>query len=336
MALYSAFGFNTTFVGVLGDGFVPKAEVGFHSKTNNSKLPHVMDKIITMEHPGLFLNLIFHDVSCSGDDLALCAGFERGQWRNDQLADHVMEWLPEFALNYSELNEISHANALRMTKKAAKIVYQTEKYGLRGEFGEILLHIAIRQVYETLPAVSKVYYKSAVNETVKGFDAVHVVKSGDELELWIGETKFYENLTKAIYDVSKEIIDHLETDYLRSEFILIKNKIDPNWPEAEKLERLLHENTSLDEVFKRVCIPILLTYDSDTVSNSQACDDDYKKNIKAELSASFGNLRKKISSEYKNKFSQDFTLTTHVILIPLKEKKKLIAALDARLKALQI
>ncbi len=170
-----------------------------------------------MEHPDAFLNVILHEIGDIGDDLALCAGFERGKWRNDQLADHIMEWLPEFALDYSELSEISHANALKMTKKAAKIVYQTEKYGMRGEFGEVLLHIAIRQVYETLPAVSKIYYKSAVNETVKGFDAVHVVKRGDDLELWIGETKFYEKLSKAIYDVSKEIIDHLETDYLRSE-----------------------------------------------------------------------------------------------------------------------
>lgn len=289
-----------------------------------------------MEHPDSFLNVIFHEAGDSGDDLALCAGFERGNWRNDQLADHVMEWLPEFALGHSELNEINHTNALRMTRKAAKIVYQTEKYGLRGEFGEILLHIAIRQIYETIPAVSKVYYKSSVNETVKGFDAVHVVKRDDDLELWIGETKFYENLTKAIYDVSKEIIDHLETDYLRSEFILIKNKIDPNWPEAEKLKKLLHENTSLDDVFKRVCIPILLTYDSNAVGESKASDSKYKENIKTELIVSYENLRNKLSSEYKNKFSQDFPLTAHVILIPLKEKKKLIAALDNRLKALQI
>lgn len=289
-----------------------------------------------MEHPDAFLNVIFHKIDDTGDDMALCAGFERGLWRNDQLADHVMEWLPEFVLDYSELSEISHANALRMTKKAAKIVYQTKKYGLRGEFGEVLLHIAIRQVYETLPAISKIYYKSAVNETVKGFDAVHIVKRGDDIELWIGETKFYEDLTKAIYDVSKEIIDHLETDYLRSEFILIKNKIDPNWPEAEKLNNLLHENTSLDEVFERVCIPILLTYNSDVVDSSHLCNEEYKENIKNEITKSYVNLRSKLGSEYENKFPQKFPLTAHVILIPLKDKKKLIAALDARLRALQI
>lgn len=268
--------------------------------------------------------------------MALCAGFERGQWRNEQLADHMMEWLPEFALEYSELNEIGHANALRMTKKAAKIVYQTEKYGLRGEFGELLLHIAIRQVYETLPAVSKIYYKSAVNETVKGFDAVHVVRKDNDLELWIGETKFYENITRAIYDVSKEIIDHLETDYLRSEFILIKNKIDLSWPEAEKLKKLLHENTSLDEVFNKACIPILLTYDSDVVGFSGEYNDEYRERIRNELINAYVRLRDKIDSGYKDRFTQDFPLTAHVILVPLKEKKKLIAALDQRLKALQI
>lgn len=289
-----------------------------------------------MDHPDNFLNLLFHDCTTLGDDLVLCAGFERGEWRNDQLADHVMEWLPEFALSYSELNEISHHNALRMTKKAAKIVYQTEKYGSRGEFGEILLHIAIRQVYTTIPAVSKIYYKSTVNETVKGFDSVHVVRKDDGLELWIGETKFYNNVTKAIYDVSKEIIDHLETDYLKSEFILIKNKIDPEWPEADALKDLLHENISLDEVFEQICIPVLLTYDSSVVKNSTSSDQEYKDNIREEVTKAYSDMRDKLAVQYKEHFGVAFPLTVHVILIPLKEKKVLVKSLDAKLKALQI
>jgi hypothetical protein len=289
-----------------------------------------------MNHPDDFLNLIFHKVDNLGDDLALCAGFERGKWRNDQFADHVMEWLPEFALNYSELNEIGHHNAIRMTKKAARIVYQTEKYGLRGEFGEILLHIAIRQIYQTIPAVSKIYYKSAVNETVKGFDAVHVVRKNDNLELWIGETKFYKGITRAISDVSKEIVDHLRTDYLRSEFILIKNKIDPSWPEASALKELLKENVSLDKVFKRACIPVLLTYNSAAVQGSSKDDSDYIDNIRNEMSNAYIKMRKKLNEEYEACFSETLPITVHVILIPLNEKKELLAALNTRLKALQV
>lgn len=33
-----------------------------------------------MEHPDAFLNVIFHEIGDAGDDMALCAGFERGQW----------------------------------------------------------------------------------------------------------------------------------------------------------------------------------------------------------------------------------------------------------------
>ena len=289
-----------------------------------------------MDHPDIFLDLIFYESADEGDDLALCAGFERGEWRNNQFADHLMEWLPEFALSHSELNEIGHHNALKILKKAARIVYQTEKYGSRGEFGELLLHIAIRQIYKTLPAINKIYYKSAVNETVKGFDAVHVVKKGDDLELWIGETKFYNNITKAIYDVSKEIVDHLDTDYLKSEFILIRNKIDASWPEANKLKQLLHENNSLDNVFSRACIPVLLTYDSEVVGKTKKSNEDYKTTIRNEINKSFTSMRKKLYDAYNERFSEALPLIVHVILIPLKEKTKLTFALNERLKALQI
>ncbi|MNG10074.1 hypothetical protein D3C84_935240 [compost metagenome] len=85
-----------------------------------------------------------------------------------------------------------------------------------------------------------------------------------------------------------------------------------------------------------MCIPILLTYDSSVVGKSHVCNEEYKENIKAELITSYESLRKKLSAEYKNKFSQEFPLTAHVVLVPLKEKKKLIAALDTRLKALQV
>jgi hypothetical protein len=38
---------------------------------------------------------------------------------------------------------------------------------------------------------------------------------------------------------------------------------------------------------------------------------------------------------YKARFNETLPITVHVILIPLKEKKPLTDALDARLKAMQ-
>lgn len=188
------------------------------------------------------------------DVTGLCVGYELGRWRVEQLAKHIMEWLPEFALTYSELEGINSGNMVALMRDAAKKVYATEKFHNRGEFGELFLHAAMRQIFGSLPAISKIFYKSSRNDTVKGFDAVHVVNSGSRLELWLGEAKFYDDITRAIRDVVAELQAHTQRNYLRDEFILIAGKIDPRWPHATELQQLLSPNTSLDDVFDRVCI----------------------------------------------------------------------------------
>lgn len=288
-----------------------------------------------MNQPDNFFSVIFHESKNTGQDIALCAGYESGSWRNDQLADHAMEWLPEFALTYSELISIDHSNAIRMARKAARLVYQTGKYGNRGEFGELFLHIAIRQVFDTIPAVSKIYYKSAINETVKGFDAVHVVRGTAGLELWIGETKFYSAVSRAITDVCKEIIDHLRIDYLKNEFLLIQNKLDSSWPEEKELRSLLNPNVSLDTIFTRVCVPVLLTYESKAVSGNSKTDTKYLDEVKEEIERAYLKLRTDLGASYKATYGSDLPVTVHVILIPLAGKKTLVTTLDKRLKALQ-
>jgi len=204
--------------------------------------------------PDPFLTVRVHNLDLQPSLSGLCAGYERGQWRAQQLADHVMDWLPEFALTASECATLGHQNATKLIRRAAQRVYDSEKFRNRGEFGEVLLHAAIRQIFGSLPAVSKIYYKSASNDTVKGFDAVHVVGPPEDLELWLGEAKFHNDVSRAIRDVASELQKHLETDYLRGEFVLIINKIDPRWPHADVLRKLLQPEVSLDEVFKRVCI----------------------------------------------------------------------------------
>jgi hypothetical protein len=130
-----------------------------------------------LSQPEPFLNLAVHDLGSAPTFSGLDVGYEAGAWPGQRLAEHVLEWLPEFALRWSELVDISHANAVKRIRKAARRVYTTDKFHRRGEFGELFLHICLRQTFDTLPAVCKIYYKTANNDTVKGFDAVHVVAS---------------------------------------------------------------------------------------------------------------------------------------------------------------
>lgn len=284
----------------------------------------------TLPKPAPFLTVRSHRVDLSPTLCGLCVGYENGDWRTGGLADHIVEWLPEFALAPAEWRAMQHANAVEMIRRAAQTVYQTEKFKNRGEFGELFLHAAVRQIHDSLPAISKIYYKTATNDTVKGFDAVHVVGPPDDMELWLGEAKFYDNINRAIRDVTSELFTHLGTDYLRTEFILITNKIDGTWPHSEQLKKLLSANTSLDEVFKRACIPILLTYNSECVGNYQRCSPEYVAAFEEEMTKHYQAFVNSVSQQ-----SLPAEVRIHLFLMPLYQKAMLVKALDGKLKAWQ-
>jgi hypothetical protein len=241
------------------------------------------------------------------------------------MATYLFEWLPEFALKYSELEDLNSATAMRLLRRAAKTVFTTPKYQKRGEFGELLLHALIREVFDSQPAISKIYYKSSTNDTVKGFDAVHVVESGDELELWLGEVKFYKDLSDAIRDITAELKAHTDQDYLRKEFILIESKIDSRWKHADALRRLISQRTSLDAVFKRTCIPVLLTYESTCINQHTMTSDKFIGALKQEFEAGYKRFA-------NSKLPQ---IRIHLFLVPLHEKNVLVKTLQEKLEGLQ-
>jgi hypothetical protein len=275
------------------------------------------------ERPAEFLVVRVHNLDIVPSLSGLCVGYERAEWRTIQLADHVMEWLPEFALSATECDTLRTANAAQLLRNAARRVYASAKFQNRGEFGELFLHIAIRQVFNSLPAVSKIFYKSALNDTVKGFDAVHVVGPPEDLELWLGEAKFYNDIKRAIADVSEDLKRHSATDYLRTEFALLVNKIDSKWPHAEALRRLLQPEVSLDSVFTRTCIPVLLTYDSPCLGAHTKCDAEYAKAFEQEIAMNYAAFAA---------VGLPTELRIHLFLLPLWQKAILIEALDTKLK----
>ncbi len=272
------------------------------------------------------LEAIVHDLTDHRSATGLCAGFELKEWRTKLLADYLVESLPDFCLTYSEYKRIDHDSAVSLIRQAARAVYKTRKFKKRGEFGELLLHVVLKSVMNTLPAVSKIYYKDAVNDTVKGFDAVHVVANDQGLELWLGEVKFYSDIGSAIRDVSKELEEHLQADYLKSEFLAIVNKIDAAWPHADELKKLLDEKTSLDQVFKAFCIPVLLTYDGPTTAKYDESSDAYKEDLVQEIA----DIRKRFEDR-----NPSIPHRIHLFLLPLKTKEALLTALDEKLRTWQ-
>jgi len=237
-----------------------------------------------------------------------------------------MEWLPEFCLSFSEHESIKGTNAVSQLRAAAHTVYDTDKYDRRGEFGELLLHTMLRETQKTQLAISKIFFKDAVNNTVKGFDAIHVIDTPQGLELWLGEVKFYKDIGKAIADVVAELEVHFKDDYLKREFLLITRKLDPAWSGTLKLKELLHRNTSLDKIVSAIVVPVLLTYESATTqAYKQACAK-YTQRLAAELAQLHGRFKK------ANTVTR---VRVELFLFPMSCKADLLDQLHKRLIAAQ-
>lgn len=281
------------------------------------------------QHPASaspFLEVRVRDLATEPTLRGLCVGYENGKWRESEFARHVIEWLPEFALDVKEREDIGHHNCIRLAAKAAQSIYSSDKYKSRGEFGEVLLHLILRQECKSTPAISKLYFKSASNDTVKGFDAVHVVGSSPNLELWLGEVKFYKNIATAIRSVAAELHEHVSAGYLRKEFLWIGNKLNPQDAHSAAIHRLLDRNNSLDKIFRRLCFPVLLTYESFCIAKHASATAAYQAAFEAEvrthyLSFCARGLPKKIR--------------IHLFLLPIKSKDSLTKELHLRLKKCQ-
>ncbi|WP_273652245.1 HamA C-terminal domain-containing protein [Cellulomonas fimi] len=268
--------------------------------------------------------------------LGVCAGFEDGAWRHRQLSYDLVQWATDWILSADELEEFSSTNHLDLFNKALSRVYETIDYKRRGEVGELLLHIILRTFLKSERLITRIYFKDAANDTVKGFDAVHVVESGQEddgtssLELWLGEAKFYTDSRSAMAEIYEELRVHLQRDYLRYEFAAISDKIPRAYPHRDEIRALLARKTSLDAAFRRVVIPVFITYDSDVTGKHGESSQVYLQEIEAELAQEWETFKRRYSS-----WTLPRTVRAHLFLLPMATKQTLVDAFDGRLKAWQ-
>jgi hypothetical protein len=261
----------------------------------------------------------------------MCAGYDAKRWRAEDLAEHLCSWFPEWALRWGEWKHLEPGTMMEMARRAARKVYTTENYKGRGEFGELMLHAVIRHEFDTDPAISKIYFKDAPNDVVKGFDCVHVSQREDgKLDLWLGEAKFYTSVAKAVTSAVEDLRDHLDHDWLRSEFTLVCDKLDDEFPLGEQIRDMLRSERTLDDIFESVRIPVLLAYDSNTVKNHEEVCAAYKTELEAEAVKVRDDLVAKLGNTPPPR-----EVSLELIVLPVEDKGILIGLLDQKLREWQ-
>lgn len=253
-------------------------------------------------------------------------GFDQNRFRLKPLVDVITSVIPEFAMGYYKGPTIPFPNLVPILREAARRVYTTDKYKSRGEFGELILHLLLRDFCGSTPLISKIYFKDTDNATVHGFDGVHIVINDNEKQLWLGESKLYEDGKAGVRDLANDLKIHLEADYLRREFNLISPKLPDTFPEVEYWRDLLHEHTRLDEILDKVCIPMVCTYTSKLFSEHTDNTMEYLADFEAECQ-----VLKDTFEGRKIETDVDVLL----MLLPIESKTDLVNKLDERLRHMQ-
>lgn len=163
----------------------------------------------------------------------------------NEFANSIMNAIPEYVFAQYENPDIPQNDAVEKIRQAAKSIYRINDFEImrkwylandetaqkdiekmsaysRGEFGEILLHLLLREFKGTIPLVSKVYFKDSAGVPAHGFDAVHI--SPNEKILWLGESKLYTAATDGLGALVKDLSEHFTRDFLDEQFIIIKKK----------------------------------------------------------------------------------------------------------------
>jgi hypothetical protein len=254
-----------------------------------------------------------------------CAGFELEAWRCNALADHLMEWIADYALQEDEL-KVSHTNMYVRLREAAVRVYTSSNYEARGEIGEILLHAICRQFFNTIPIAPRVFYLSSSNEMVKSFDMVHVrYLPSSEFEIWLGEAKFYKSTQDALTAAVKSITAHIDQGFLQNEKLILGPQISKGVEHHKEIRELLSIQTSLDKLFQTAVFPVCIAGDSAAAASHKTSSLAYQKMVAKETGA----LEKRLIASGLN---QKIRLV--LIYVPLGSKDALAERFDKRLKGL--
>jgi hypothetical protein len=261
----------------------------------------------------------------------LGVGFDLRTWRAEALARHIIEWIPDFALRGMSPEAPGFGRMVERLQRGLQATFGDKKD--LSPAAEVLLHAVCRELYGSSTVVNKVVFKTADNDTYKGFDAVHTVHATDgTLELWLGEAKFFAKIKDALRSIAQDLEAHLSEAYLRNEFAIVAEKIDPEHPHAEDLQSLMHPNRRIDDVFPRIVIPAFVTYDSAATTDHDKMCPEYIAALLEEAREGQSDLINRIRAIKDRQAAvgdpmADFPLEVRLFLLPMAGKAELVIEL---------
>ena len=266
--------------------------------------------------------------------LSVVNGFEDGKWREDLFSQFVMNNIAQTGLSAEERENICTVDPYtQITRSIKNLRLVDSENGQGSEIAEIVLYGIMRYHYHALPVVPKIFYKQNSNDNAKGADSVHVVIDEDNMDftLWFGEAKFFNDITDdRLYNPISSVFEMLSTEKIKKENSIITNIKDLEYvidnPDIrKKVKEVLCHDASIDEVKKRLHIPIMLLHECNITQGATELSHEYLEKIKQyhlnraeRFFMSHNNKQKKVGIYgFEN-------ITFHLILFPVPNKEKIV------------
>jgi len=265
--------------------------------------------------------------------LSVINDFEDAKWRYTNFQNFIWDNIVETALSSAERQNLSNqshsllseaAKSLRLTDEAKKDI------GKGSELAEIVLYGIMKHHYQALPVVPKIFYKQNNQDNAKGADSVHIVVSGNDFSIWLGEAKFYNEIEDArLGKIVESVGNALQTEKLKKENSIITNvrDLDALIGDAAlktKIKAALKPQNSIDSLKPRLHIPILLLHECTLTKGCTSLTGAYKASIidfhRKRAKAYF----KKQVKELGGTVVQYADINFHVILFPVPDKAEIV------------
>lgn len=264
--------------------------------------------------------------------------FEDGIWDYNKFYKFLWNNIEQTALTQKERNSLFDEHFSILSNSVQKL--RLTKDG--GEIGEICLYAVMKNYYNAISVVPKLFYKQNNNDPAKGADSVHIViENEDSFSLWFGEAKFYNNIEDArLYEILESVHNVLKTDKIKKENSIITNlnEISESPEISDKMKAkiltLLNESTSIDEIKPLLHIPILLLYQCEITKTETHFTVEYKDTIENVFKERANSYFKKQIKKCKD-IDMYSSIQFHLILLPVPDKEKIVKDFTEKANALR-
>lgn len=163
---------------------------------------------------------------------------QSGKATTHELAERLCQLLPRFCLPNSEVSRVQREFAgtddylemmAGLTNKARNLFQRANETTNRGgEAGELVLFLLTEWILEAPQILAKMSLKTNSEMPIHGADGVHAkfCETRKSLTFYLGESKLYSDIGRAISEAAKSISDAFSAKKLNREIELVRSNIN--------------------------------------------------------------------------------------------------------------